>query len=102
MRLRLCVVIWSWPDVAEVVELFFGPCRLDTRGALLSARYIGKKLLQMAFEQFATSWVLVGVGCTELGVPALSALGEDFGDWRLAISFLMAVDSCLLPALLGF
>ncbi|TNN70773.1 hypothetical protein EYF80_019056 [Liparis tanakae] len=56
----------------------------------------------MAFEQFATSRVPVGVACTELGVPALSALGEDFGDRRLAGSFVMAVDSCLLPALLGF
>ena len=56
----------------------------------------------MAGEQLAPSWVLVGEGCTELGVPALSTLCEDLGDRRMLGSFLQAVESGLLPALLGF
>lgn len=56
----------------------------------------------MAGKERAPSWVLVGVGFTELGVPALSTLCNDFGDWRLAGSLLKTVDRGLLPALLGF
>lgn len=95
------MVIGSWPDVAEVVELPSGPRGLAARGTLLSAWHLGKELLQMAVEQLAASWVPVGVGWTELGVSALSALGEDFCDWRLASPLLMAVDGGLLPPRLG-
>lgn len=55
----------------------------------------------MAGKQRALSWVLVGVSFTELGMPALSTLCNNFGDWRLAGSFLKTIDCGLLPALLG-
>lgn len=83
--------------------LSFGPRSLATWGAApLSARHLSKKPFQLAGEQFAPSRVAVGVSCAELWVSALSTLGEDFGDWRLAVSFVKAVESGLLPALLGF
>ena len=96
------MVTRSWPDVVEVVQFSFGPCSLAIWGALLSARYRCKKPFQLTRKQFAPSWVLVRVGWTELWVPALSTLGEDFGDGRFAVSIMNAVDCGLLPALLGF
>ena len=96
------MVTQTWLDVAEVVELSFGPRSLATWSALLSAWCLGEKPFQLAGQQFAPSRVPVRVSCTEQRVSALSSLGEDFGDWRLAISFMNAVESGLLPALLGF
>lgn len=96
------MVTQSWLYVAEVVELFFGPCSLASWVALLSAWYLSKKLFQLTGERFAPSLVPVRVCCTELGVSALSTLGKDFSDWRLPISFMKAVESGLPPALLGF
>lgn len=96
------MVTWSWLDVAEVVKLSFGPHSLSSWGVLLSARCPSKKPFQMTGKQLAPSQVRVGVGCTELGVPALPTLGDNFSDRRLSSSFLKAVDSGLLPALLGF
>ena len=56
----------------------------------------------MVGKEFSSVWVLDGVGFAQLGMSALSTLGNDFGDWRLASSFLKAVDGGLLPALFGF
>lgn len=56
----------------------------------------------MTGKQLAPPWVVVRVGRTELGVPALPALRNNLGEWRLSVSFLEAIDSGLFPALLGF
>lgn len=88
----------------EVVQL---PCRWPRSIAacvgLLSGLRLTEEPFQVAGEQFAGGRFLLGglVGSTEHWVSALTALGEDLGERRLAVSSVHAVEGGLLPALLG-
>lgn len=88
----------------EVMQL---PCRwpgsLAAGLGLVSGWRPGQEPFQVAGEQFAPGWVLVGglVGGAEPRVSALAALGEDLGERRLAVPSVNAVEGGLLPARLG-
>lgn len=98
--------IWIWPlgagseiqlrlrvanrvDVVEVTEL---PCR----PRLLTTRR--QKPLQLFGWQLVPSWVLTA----EQRVPAFARLGDDFGERRVSVASVKAVEGGLLPAWLWF
>lgn len=88
-EIQLRLRVSSWVDVVEVTEL---PCR----PRLLTTR--SQKPLQLFGRQPVSSRVLVG----ERRVSAFAGLGEDFGERRLAVASVEAVEGRLLPARLRF
>lgn len=84
----------------KVAQLRRGrPGTVATCVGLLSGRRPGEELFQVAGEQFALGQVLVGGA--EHRVSALTTLGEDLGERRLAVSSVHAVEGGLLPPFLG-